>query len=145
MDTLHIEWKHLEKDGQTCARCAATGTTLKRAIEDLTGELATRGMLVTFTETRLTGREIAKSNVVLFNGVPLEDLLPGVQVIENHCDSCADLCGENTSCRAVRVGGITYEAIPEFMIRQAGFKAAGIQASVPVVNEPEPVCCACCE
>ncbi len=145
MKTVHIEWKHLDKDGKTCDRCAETGATLHRVIDDRTGELAAHDIRVTFTETLLSGREIPLSNIMLFNGVPLEDLLPGVQVIENHCASCSDLCSRDTSCRAVRVGGITYEAILEFMIREAALQAAGVQAPLPVHTEPAEACCACCE
>jgi len=129
MKTLDIEWKHLEKDGKTCDRCAETGATLRKVIDDLTGKLAARDIRVTFTETRLPERESPQSNNIFFNGMPLEDLLPGTQVIANHCVSCSDLCSRGTSCRAVRIGDITYEAIPEFMIRQAALQAVGVRAS----------------
>jgi hypothetical protein len=145
MKTLHIEWKHLDKDGRTCERCAETGATLRRVIDDLTGELAARDIHVTFTETRLSKREIPQSNSILFNGMLLEDLLPGVHVIDNHCVSCSDLCSQDTTCRAIRAGETTYEAVPDFMIRQAALLAAGLQAALPVRNEPAKACCACCE
>jgi hypothetical protein len=145
MKTLHIEWKHLDKDGKTCDRCAETGATLRRVIDDLTGELAARNIRVTFTETRLSEREIPQSNSMLFNGVPLEDLLPGVQVIDNYCASCSDLCSQDTACRAIRAGETTYEAVPDFMIRQAALLATGLQTALPVRNEPAEACCACCE
>lgn len=132
MKALEIEWKHLETDGRTCERCAETGVRLRRVIDDLTGELAAQNIRVMFRETRLSsGRDILQSNVILFDGVPLEDLLPGAQVIENHCESCSDLCRRDTACRAVRVGAITYEAIPEFMIRQAALRATGVPVSLP--------------
>jgi len=145
MKTLHIEWKHLDKDKKTCDRCAETGATLRRVADDLTGELVARDIRVTFTETRLSERDIPQSNSILFNNVPFEDLLPGVRVIDNHCASCSDLCSQDTSCRAIRAGDTTYEAIPEFMIRQAALQAAGLQAALPVRNEPTEACCACCE
>ena len=145
MKTLHIEWKHLDKDSGTCDRCAETGATLRRVMNDLTGELAAQDIRVTFMETSLSENEIPQSNSVLFNGVPLEDLLPGVQVIDNHCASCSNLCDEDTSCRAIRAGETTYEAIPEFMIRQAALQAAGVQSPLPVHNEPAEACCACGE
>jgi hypothetical protein len=145
MNMLHIEWKHLEKDGKTCERCAETGATLRRVIDDLTGELAARGIRVAFTETRLSEREIPRSNVILFNDVPLEDLLPGVRVIDNHCESCSDLCDRDTSCRALQVGDAIYEAIPGFLIREAALQAAGMQTALPVRHEPAKACCPCCE
>lgn len=144
MKTLHIEWKHLDKDGRTCDRCAETGARLRRVIDGLAGELASRDIRITFTETLLSEREIPRSNSILFNGVLLEDLLQGVQVVDTHCTSCSDLCSPDTSCRAVRIGNITYEAIPEFMIRQAALQAAGVQATLPVHTEPAEACCASC-
>ena len=145
MKTLHIEWKHLDKDGATCDRCAETGAALRGVIQDLTGKLAARDIRVTFTETRLSEREIPGSNSILFNGVPLEDLLPGVHVIDNRCESCSDLCDKNTSCRALRVGDAVYEAIPGFLIREAAMQAASVHAALPVRHEPAEACCACCE
>lgn len=145
MKTLHIEWKHLDKDGRTCDRCAETGATLRRVIRELTGELAARDIPVSFTEILLSEREIPQSNSILFNGVLLEDLLPGVRVINNHCDSCSGLCSQDTACRAIRAGETTYETVPDFMIRQAALLATGLQAALPVRNEPAKACCACCE
>jgi len=144
MKTLHIEWKHLDKGGRTCERCAETGAALRRVIDNLTGDLAARGIRVAFTETRLSEREISQSNSILFNGVPLQDLLPEVRVIDNHCDSCSGLCDQDTACRAIQVGGTIYEAIPESMLRQAALKAAGVQAALPVLNEPAEACCKSC-
>ena len=132
MKTLHIEWKHLNKGGKTCERCAETGAALRQVIADLTPELAEKGIHITFTETRLSERETPQSNRIFFNGVPLEDLLPGVQVIENHCSSCSDLCSQETSCRAIRTGETIYEAIPEFLIRQAALQAVGRQTLLPI-------------
>lgn len=145
MDTLHIEWKHLEKDGKTCDRCRETGTTLRRVIGDLVGELAAKDIRVTFTETRLSEREIPQSNSILFNGVPLEDLLPGAQVTDNHCESCSGLCGATTWCRAMRIGDTIYNAIPDFMIREAALIAAGLRAPLTVHTEPAEACCGCCQ
>lgn len=125
MKTLTIEWKHLEMDGATCVRCRDTGKTLAEVVGELTRECREAGVKVVFRETVLGTDRIRESNQILFNGVPLTDLLPDTAAGENTCQSCCDLLGQETSCRTVESGGTTYEAIPESLIRAAACRAAG--------------------
>ncbi len=125
MKTLTIEWKHLEMDGATCVRCRDTGKTLAEVVGELTRECREAGVQVVFRETVLGTNRIRESNQILFNGVPLTDLLPDTVAGENMCQSCCDLLGQETSCRTVESGGTTYEAIPESLIRAAACRAAG--------------------
>ena len=119
MRHLDIEWLHYEKDGATCIRCSATGKTLAEVAEDLRRELAQQGITVSFTEKKLGEEEIPSSNMILFNGVPLEELLSGAKVSVNACDSCSCLTGTDTLCRTVEYEGETFEEIPEDLIRKA--------------------------
>lgn len=144
MKTLHIEWKHLEKDGATCERCGHTGQSLTQAIEKMRGELAGRDIALTFTETILSEHDIPKSNSILFNGVRLETLIPGAKSSENHCQSCSELTGRETRCRTVEVGNVLYEALPAALIRQAALLALGLQVESPVFDEPAEACCTNC-
>jgi hypothetical protein len=123
MKKLIIEWRHFETGGQTCQRCGDTGETLRRVIEELSRELAGDGIGVTLTETHLLASSIAQSNMVLFNDVPLEDLLDEVEVSANECCSCSCLIGEDTVCRTLVYEGETYEDIPPELIRKAALKA----------------------
>lgn len=125
MKDLTIEWRHYEKEGATCLRCSATGKTLEQVVADLRDELAPRGILLTFTEKRLSVGEIPQSNMILFNGIPLEELLSGAETSENPCASCACLTETETYCRTIEHEGKTYEAIPEELIRQAVHKVIG--------------------
>lgn len=125
MKTLTIEWKHLDMDGATCVRCRDTGKTLAEVVGELANECREAGVQVVFRETALGTDRIRESNEILFNGVSLEDLLPGAVAGENACQSCCDLLGQETSCRTVESGGMTYEAIPESLIRAAACRAAG--------------------
>jgi hypothetical protein len=125
MRELSIEWRHYEKEGATCLRCSATGKTLEEVVAELRAELAPRGIRITFTETQLTEGEIPLSNMILFNGVPLEELLIGAEVSENLCASCACLTGAETFCRTIEYEGKTYEEIPEELIRKAVYKIIG--------------------
>jgi len=80
---------------------------------------------VTFTETLLPEELMSQSNLLLFNGVPLEALLENGAAGESPCPSCSSLTGSETSCRTVEYEGKTYEEIPEELIRQAAYKSIG--------------------
>ena len=119
MTTLEIEWRHLEKDGRTCLRCSDTLQSLQQVVSQLAAECAPRGVTIAYRETRLSREQLPQSNLILFNGVPLESVLPGAAASESECQSCGDLCGQPSLCRTVTVGGQTFEAIPATLIRQA--------------------------
>lgn len=119
MQELSIEWRHYDKQGATCDRCATTGEAVKKVISGLGAELEEKGFAVTFTETLLPEELMAQSNMLLFNGVPLEQLLDNAAVNENSCASCSCLTGTETSCRTVEYQGATYEEIPEELILKA--------------------------
>ncbi|MBT0653218.1 DUF2703 domain-containing protein [Geomobilimonas luticola] len=126
MKELAIEWRHYDKEGATCDRCAATGTTVSEVVAGLGEELAGKGITVTLTETKLPEELMAHSNMILFNGVPLEEVLENAAADENHCSSCSCLTGTETSCRTVEYEGKSYEEIPAELIRKAAYKAIGL-------------------
>lgn len=125
MKKLNIEWRHYDKAGQTCDRCAATGRSVRAVVSGLNTELAEKGVIVTFTETLLPEELMAQSNLLLFNGVALESVLDNAAADKNHCESCSCLTGSDTSCRTVEHEGTTYEEIPEELIRQAAYASIG--------------------
>jgi hypothetical protein len=125
--TLTIEWRHYDKEGATCDRCAATGTSVKEVVAGLTNELVCKGITVVFTETKLSEEQMAQSNLILFNGILLEDLLGTATSAENDCQSCSCLTGTDTVCRTVEYEGRSYEAIPGELIRQAAYAALQIE------------------
>lgn len=124
MTTLEIEWRHLEKDGRTCLRCSDTLQSLQQVITQLAAECGPRGVRIVYRETKLPPEQLSQSNLILFNGVPLESVLPGAAASENECQSCGDLCGQPSLCRTVSVEGRTFEALPASLIRQAACAAA---------------------
>lgn len=89
----------------------------------MSSELEEKGVLVTLTEILLPEALMAQSNMLLFNGTPLENLLENAGIDENHCASCSCLTGSETSCRTVEYEGKNYEEIPEELIRTAIYKA----------------------
>lgn len=123
MKTLHIEWRHYETEGKTCERCATTGETLAQVLDGLAGTLRARGVEVAVTEVPVPESGMSQSNMILFNGIPLEEVLTGAAVTETPCPSCSCLAGRETECRAVEFQGTTYEAIPPELIREALLKA----------------------
>lgn len=127
MKRLDIEWRHYANTGETCLRCSATGKTLKEVVEDLRQELESQGVRITFTETNLPKEELAQSNIILINGVPLEELLKGAEVSESACHSCSCLTGTEALCRTIEYEGTSYEEIPEELIRESAYKALGLQ------------------
>ncbi|MGE4283375.1 MAG: DUF2703 domain-containing protein [Clostridia bacterium] len=126
MKTLKIEWKHLDVAGETCNRCYDTGENLVQEVKRLNRALQTKDIEVILTETKLDDTQIPQSNIILFNGVPIEEIL-NIQVSENYCDSCTTLLGAQTYCRTVAYEGNEYEDIPAKAIRQAALKVLGIE------------------
>jgi hypothetical protein len=150
MKTLKIEWKHLDVDGETCDRCYDTGENLNAEVNRLNRKLASKGIKVEWFETKLGDTQIPQSNVLLFDGVPIEEILE-IQVSKNHCSSCTDLVGHDTYCRTVIYDGEEYEDIPAKAIRQAVYKVLNIE-ELKDVNDAKEASdaddassnCACC-
>jgi hypothetical protein len=124
--TLKIEWQHLDVAGETCDRCYDTGENLAQEVKRLNRALQPRGINVEMIETKLDDTQIPQSNDILFNGVPIEDILD-IEVSENYCDSCTTLLGTDTYCRMVKYEGSEYEDIPAKAIRRAAYKIMGIE------------------
>lgn len=119
MNSLVIEWLHLEKEGQTCLRCAETGKEIGAIVEEIAESCALKGVRIEFKETKLGEEDIQKSNSILFNGIPIEEVLPNTQVSSNYCDSCSKLVGNKTYCRTVDYEGENCATIHGSMIRKA--------------------------
>ena len=126
MKTLKIEWRHLDVEGDTCDRCYDTGENLANEVKRLKRALEPQGIAIELIETKLDDSQIPQSNAILFNGAPIEDILD-IEISENYCESCTALLGKETYCRAVRFEGNEYEDIPAKAIRQAAYKALGIE------------------
>jgi len=125
MKTVIVEWRHLDVEGKTCDRCVETGKGIIELTKRLQQECRPKGVEILFTETRLTETEIGQSNLVLINGIPLENVLPLTTASENSCCSCGGLTGKAESCRTIIRHGQTYEAIPGEFIREAICMVAG--------------------
>ncbi len=127
MKTLRIEWRHIDEKGETCDRCYDTGENLASEIKRLKRALEPKGIEIIFTETKLDASRVSESNTVLFNDVPIEDLID-IRVLETRCESCTELLKKETNCRAVVFDGNEYDDIPAKAIRRAAYKALGLEA-----------------
>jgi hypothetical protein len=123
MKAHHIEWKHLDRNGRTCDRCGDTGATLRAVVSELNTHCGGRGVHFHLTETRLGPDRLTESNVILVDGAPLESVI-GAQLTETECNSCGELLGEPTRCRAIVADGALHEAIPAELVRAALCQAA---------------------
>lgn len=126
MKTLKIEWKHLDVAGETCNRCYDTGENLTQEVKRLNRALQPKGIKVVLVDTKLGDAQVSHSNSILFNGIPIEEIL-NIQVSENYCDSCSTLLGTKTYCRTVTYDGNEYEDVPAKAIRQAAYKVLDIE------------------
>lgn len=117
--TVVVEWRHLDVQGQTCDRCRDTEAELLDAIVALSAEFAGSDVCIEYRETRLGPFDIAASNGIFVDGVPIERLLLGASVTLTCCDSCGELLGTATDCRALELEGTLYEILPAGLIRKA--------------------------
>lgn len=115
---LDIEWRHYDQDGATCDRCSGTGKNLQQVLR----EYAERGVLIELHETLLPATRLNESNLVLINGVPLEELLSATTG-ESDCPSCGCLTGSAANCRTVQCNGESYEELTVDLL-QKGIEAA---------------------
>lgn len=113
-----LEWRHYDKGGLTCDRCGDTGANLQLVM----AEYARQGVNVDLQETLLDESRISESNLVLINGVPLEELLAATTGTSD-CKSCSCLTGSETSCRTVQCDGETFEELSPELLRR-GIEAA---------------------
>ena len=126
---LVIEWKHIGNEiEKTREEFEETGMTLAAVLAEIRMLLEMEGVAVRMVETVLPDEVAMEPERLLVNGVPVEELLEGVEVTATSC-SCAscescETCGEEEAeCRTLRYNGEEYEAIPPELIGRAAVKA----------------------
>lgn len=112
---LNIDFLFL--DLNTCERCISTDSSLDEAVSDLNGILTTLGYSITVNKLNITSTEMAEkynfvsSPTILVNG---KDIC--MEVKENNCKSCGDICGSDVDCRVFVYEDEEYEQPPKAMI-----------------------------
>ena len=145
MKKLLIEWMHIDFEGETCERCWNTGQTLKTEVELLNTELNSKGFEVKYIETKIDNTQISQSNIILFNGIPIEQVL-NITVSKNYCESCTDLIGLESYCRIINFNDKEYEDIPAEAIRKASYLSLGLSEYIEKPSKKNNNCCSngCC-
>jgi hypothetical protein len=108
-------------------------------VEELRRELHSLGILVTVTRTLSQQPTGQGAQGLLFNRVPLEELLPELHILSNRCPSCEALCGESVLCPTVVAEGVEYRSLPPFLIRRAVLTAVGMMQPLRPLNLAQPV------
>ena len=118
MKELKIEWKHYDKEGETCTRCNRTGDNIKTALSVISKDDSYKNIKIDYKETILEANKMPDSNTILINGQKLEDIL-NARASENYCHSCSCLAGSGTNCRTIELNDKSYEDIPKELILEA--------------------------
>lgn len=124
MKVLPILWQRLaDPQGETCPRCAGTGSEIVRAVARLKSALAPLGieprLEIDAIDEQSFLQQPLTSNMILIAGRPIEAWLGA----SSGSSRCCGQCGNN-ECRTVELTGEAYEVIPEDLIVRAGMIAA---------------------
>jgi hypothetical protein len=119
---LHIEWRHLDLGQSFCGHCSDTGVNLWEVITTLGQEHLLDDVELELENTILPPEQYEESNVVLINGVPVENIV-GAEVTFAGYNGCQDLNGEPCHVHRAAPGRENvFKAIPEEMLRAAILK-----------------------
>jgi hypothetical protein len=120
-----IEWRHVDL-GVQCGPCRDTGRNLWNVIEELSQEHLLDDVEVEFQNTLLPEKQYLESNVVLVNGMPIEQILDAGATFSG-CQECPDTPGEPSCYRADNPDRNVFKAIPQEILRTALVKVLGRQ------------------
>jgi len=150
---INVDFLYL--DLNTCSRCIATDSALNEALEALNNVFKTLGYQINVNRVNISSIELAEqyqflsSPTIRVNG---KDICLNVK--ENNCKDCGDLCGSDVDCRVFEYQGIEYNQPPKAMIMEGVLQAiyAPKRASEETVyqlprnlqhffNQKENTCC----
>lgn len=122
---LEIDFLYL--DLSACERCQATDKVLDDALDELKEEIDRKNITaISVNKIKITSDEEAKkynfvrSPTIKINGVDIEEILSGkLEIKDNYCGSCSEVCGKETDCRVFEYWGKTYNSPPTEMIKEA--------------------------
>lgn len=126
MKKLNIDFLYL--DLSCCERCRSTDEELDEVLMELRQELRVIDHL-TVNKIRISNEEdekklgLKRSPTIRLNGMDIEEIVTGkIEISDNYCGSCSDVCGEETNCRTFEYDGETSENIPREMLREGILK-----------------------
>lgn len=131
---LKIDFLYL--DLEVCTRCQGTGNTLDEAIGDVANVLQAAGIEVLINKVNVISEELAiQYQFVSSPTIRIDGRDIAMDVKENLCESCGDLCGDSVDCRVWTWQGIEYDQPPKAMVIDAILKAV---YGAPDSSNPEP-------
>ena len=110
-------------DLSVCTRCQGTDKTLDDALLDVSKVLEITGVEVIVNKVNVLSEEKAieyqflSSPTIRVNGRDIQ-----MEVRENTCESCGDLCGDHVDCRVWVYQGVEYTEPPKAMVVEAILK-----------------------
>ncbi|PKM96431.1 MAG: ferredoxin [Firmicutes bacterium HGW-Firmicutes-1] len=110
-------------DLSTCERCQGTDTSLDEALKEVENVLKLTGVEVITNKVNVNTADLAKqykflsSPTIRVNGRDIQ-----MEVKENNCTSCGDLCGNDVDCRTWSYDGDEYDVPPKAMIIESILK-----------------------
>jgi hypothetical protein len=111
---LVIEWKHIGNEiEKTREEFEETGMTLAAVLAEIRMLLEMEGVAVRMVETVLPDEVAMEPERLLFNGVPVEELLEGVEVTATSCS-----CASCESCETCGEGG----GVPDAPLQRRGVR-----------------------
>ncbi|MBN1539400.1 MAG: DUF2703 domain-containing protein [Candidatus Thermoplasmatota archaeon] len=126
MNRLVIDFLYL--DLSCCERCQTTDGTLDEVLLELRPELRVIDHL-SVNKIRIGNREdeekygLKRSPTIRLNGQDIEEIVSGkLEISENYCGSCSDVCGEETNCRTFEYDGTSSENIPREILKEGLLK-----------------------
>lgn len=115
---INIEFLYI--DLSVCTRCQGTESNLEEAVAEVAQVLRATGADVNVEKIHVQTEEQARelgfvsSPTIRINGQDIQ-----LEVKENLCESCGDLCGEDVDCRIWTYQGKEYTVPPKGMIIDA--------------------------
>lgn len=130
---LNLDFLYL--DLSTCERCMATDDTLNEAVAEISGVLSTLGYVLAVNKVNITTRALAEQYLFLSSPtIRVNEIDICESVIENDCQDCGSLCGDDVDCRVFLYDGKQYSQPPKAMIMDSILRAIYQQAQ-PVPTE----------
>jgi len=135
---LLIDFLYL--DLSVCERCQGTDQNLDDALADVSAVLKSAGFEVIVNKVNIITKELAiqykfmSSPTIRVNGRDI-----AVDVQENSCSDCGDLCGDSVDCRVFTYEGVEYNTPPKEMIVNAILREVYGAKSEPVKSAADYV------
>ncbi|MDD2458517.1 MAG: DUF2703 domain-containing protein [Eubacteriales bacterium] len=137
MRPIHIDFLYL--DLEVCTRCQGTDDTLDQAVAEVSGILQSAGVDVVINKVNVNTEELAnRYQFVSSPTIRIDGRDIAVEVKENQCDSCGDLCGDSVDCRIWTWQGVDYTQPPKAMIIDAILKAVYGSPALAETEEKAP-------